>query len=140
MLTALMNPLGLGSSAGIQLGAPGWTLVTLMIVTGLIALIALTRSGIRVFWASHARTPPQLRLVEALPIAMLLCASIVFTVRADNVMRYTQATANMLHSPGTYIKAVMSARPEPGPAAKEAAAAEAAAQPSTPATQGGQPQ
>ncbi|QIL69265.1 monovalent cation/H+ antiporter subunit D [Diaphorobacter sp. HDW4B] len=140
MLTALMNPLGLGSSAGIQLGAPGWTLVTLMIVTGLIALIALTRSGIRVFWASHARTPPQLRLVEALPIAMLLCASIVFTVRADNVMRYTQATANMLHSPGTYIKAVMSARPEPGPAAKEAAAAEAAAQPSTPAMQGGQPQ
>ena len=140
MLTALMNPLGLGSSAGIQLGAPGWTLVTLMIVTGLIALIALTRSGIRVFWASHARTPPQLRLVEALPIAMLLCASIIFTVRADNVMRFTQSTANMLHSPGTYISAVMSARPEPSPAEKKAASEAAAEQPATPPVQGGQPQ
>ena len=115
MLTALMNPLGMGSSAGTQLGIPGWTLVTLMIATGLIALLALTRSGIRVFWASHARTPPQLRLVEALPLAMLLLASVVFTVRADDVMRYTQATANMLHSPGTYIGAVMSARPKPSP-------------------------
>ena len=99
----------------------------------------VTRSGIRVFWASHARTPPQLRLVEALPIAMLLCASIIFTVRADNVMRFTQATANMLHSPGTYISAVMSARPEPSPAEKKAAS-EAAAEPATPPTQGGQPQ
>ncbi|MPM56574.1 Na(+)/H(+) antiporter subunit D [bioreactor metagenome] len=115
MLTALMNPLGMGSSAGIQLGTPGWTLVILMIATGLISLLALTRSGIRVFWASHARTAPRLRLVEALPIAMLLCASIVFTLRADSVMRYTQATANMLHSPSTYINAVMSAQPKPSP-------------------------
>ena len=121
MLTALMNPLGLGSSAGIQLGAPGWTLVTLMIVTGLIALIALTRSGIRVFWASHARTAPQLRLVEALPVALLLFGCIVLTVQADSVMRYTQATANMLHSPDTYVRAVMSARPKPSPTAAEVA-------------------
>ncbi len=121
MLTALMNPLGLGSSAGIQLGAPGWTLVILMIVTGLIALIALTRSGIRVFWASHARTAPQLRLVEALPVALLLFGCIVLTVQADSVMRYTQATANMLHSPDTYVRAVMSARPKPSPTAAEVA-------------------
>lgn len=120
MLTALINPLGMGSSAGMQLGTPGWTLVTLMIATGLIALIALTRSGIRVFWASHARTAPRLRLVEALPLAMLLLASIMLTVKAEPVMRFTQATANMLHAPGTYVKAVMSTRPKPGPVAHEA--------------------
>ncbi|MDR2332562.1 MAG: monovalent cation/H+ antiporter subunit D [Burkholderiaceae bacterium] len=120
MLTALINPLGMGSSAGMQLGTPGWTLVTLMIATGLIALIALTRSGIRVFWASHARTAPRLRLVEALPLAMLLLASIMLTVKAEPVMRFTQATANMLHAPGTYVKAVMSTRPKPSPVAHEA--------------------
>ena len=84
-------------------------------------------------------------LMAAIPLqgfaatTMLLCASIIFTVRADNVMRFTQATANMLHSPGTYISAVMSARPEPSPAEKKAAS-EAAAEPATPPTQGGQPQ
>ncbi|WP_353234159.1 monovalent cation/H+ antiporter subunit D [Diaphorobacter ruginosibacter] len=121
MLTALINPLGMGSSAGMQLGSPGWTLVTLMIVTGLIALLALTRAGIRVFWASHARTAPRLRLVEALPIAMLLLACILLTVKAEPVMRFTQATANMLHAPGTYVNAVMSARPKPGPLSPEQA-------------------
>src|SRR5574337_1102988 len=61
MLTALVNPLGLGSSAGTQPGVAGWTLLALMIGTGLLALMALTRTGIRHFWASHDRPVPQLR-------------------------------------------------------------------------------
>ena len=40
MLSALLNPLGLTSSAGTQPGAHGWTLFVLMIATGLLALIA----------------------------------------------------------------------------------------------------
>ncbi|MGD9774315.1 monovalent cation/H+ antiporter subunit D [Diaphorobacter sp.] len=115
MLTALVNPLGLGSSAGTRPGLPGWTLMALMIGTGLLALLALTRTGIRHFWASHDRPTPQLRLLEGLPIAMLLGACAVLTVQADGVMRFTQATANALHAPGTYVRAVMSAAPKPGP-------------------------
>lgn len=115
MLTALLNPLGLGSSAGTQLGTAGWLLFGLLIATGLLALIALTRAGIRYFWAQHERGTPRLRVAEGLPIAMLLCACAALTVQAGPVIRYTQATAHALHAPATYINAVMSAAPKPGP-------------------------
>ena len=67
MLTALLNPLGLGASAGLRLGPAGWALLALMVATGLLALIALTRAGIRHFWASHDRATPRLRVLEGLP-------------------------------------------------------------------------
>lgn len=117
MLTALINPLGLGSSAGTQPGLPGWTLLALMIGTGLLALMALTRSGIRHFWASHDRPTPKLRVLEGLPVAALLGSCVALTLQADGVMRFTEATANALHAPGTYVQAVMSAAPRPSPAA-----------------------
>ena len=121
MLSALLNPLGLASSAGTQPGAPGWTLFALMIATGLLALIALSRAGIRHFWATHDRVGPQLRVLEGLPIAMLLALCIALTVMAGPMMRFTQATADALHSPGTYIRAVMQAKPVPGPVTPERA-------------------
>ena len=117
MLSALLNPMGLSSSAGARLGAPGWMLFALMIATGLLALIALTRAGIRHFWATHDRAAPQLRVLEGLPIAVLLAACVALTVMAGPVMRFTQATADALHSPGTYIRAVMQARPVASPSA-----------------------
>lgn len=115
MLTALLNPLGLGSSAGSQPGTPGWMMLALLILTGLFALIALTRTGIRYFWTTHDRRRPQLRVLEGLPIALLLAGCIALTLYAGAVMRFTQATANALHTPSNYIRAVMSARPVPGP-------------------------
>ena len=115
MLSALLNPLGLTSSAGTQPGAHGWTLFVLMIATGLLALIALSRAGIRHFWSTHVGVAPQLRVLEGLPIAALLALCITLTLLAGPVMRFTQATADALHSPGTYIRAVMQAQPIPGP-------------------------
>ena len=115
MLSALLNPLGLTSAAGTQPGAHGWTLFVLMIATGLLALIALTRVGIRHFWSTHVRVAPQLRVLEGLPIAVLLALCVALTVMAGPLMQFTQATADALHSPGTYIRAVMQAQPIPGP-------------------------
>ena len=115
MLSALLNPLGLTASAGTQPGAPGWALFVLMIATGLLALIALTRVGIRHFWSTHVRVAPQLRVLEGLPIAVLLALCVALTVMAGPLMQFTQATADALHSPGTYIRAVMQAQPIPGP-------------------------
>jgi multicomponent K+:H+ antiporter subunit D len=86
-----------------------------MIGTGLVALMALTRSGIRHFWASHDRPTPRLRVMEGMPIAVLLGICVALTMQADGVMRFTEATANALHAPGTYVRAVMSATPKPGP-------------------------
>ena len=82
---------------------------------GLLALIALSRAGIRHFWSTHVGVAPQLRVLEGLPIAALLALCITLTLLAGPVMRFTQATADALHSPGTYIRAVMQAQPIPGP-------------------------
>jgi multicomponent K+:H+ antiporter subunit D len=118
MLTALLNPLGLGASAGLRPGPAGWGLLALTIGTGLLALIALTRVGIRHFWAAHDRATPKLRVLEGLPIAALLAACVALTVQAGPVMGFTQAAANALHAPDTYVRAVMSAMPIPGPVSR----------------------
>ena len=116
MLTALLNPLGLGSSAGVRPGWVGWAFMALLIASGLLALIALSRAGIRHFWAAHDRPTPQLRVLEGLPIAALLAACIGLTFAAAPAMRFTQATADALHAPDTYVRAILSAKPVPPPA------------------------
>lgn len=123
MLTALLNPLGLGASEGLSPGPAGWGLLALMIGTGLLALIALTRAGVRHFWAAHDRATPRLRVLEGLPIAALLLACVALTFQAGPVLGFTQATARALHAPGAYVHAVMSATPIPGPVSRPATAA-----------------
>lgn len=115
MVHALLNPLGLGASGGIQLGAAGWTMVALVVASGLLALVALTRAGIRHFWAAHDRSAPKLLVLEGLPIALLLGACVALAWQAGAVMRYTQATADALHTPSTYVRAVMTTLPMPNP-------------------------
>lgn len=115
MLTALLNPLGLGASAGVRLALADWALWSLMLGTGLASLVALTRQGIRHFWAAHDRAPPPLRMIEGLPIAVLLACCVALTVQAGPVLNFTQAAANALHAPATYVRAVMQASPAPPP-------------------------
>jgi multicomponent K+:H+ antiporter subunit D len=111
MLSALLNPLGLGASGGQQPGSANWALLILLIGTGLLALIALTRIGILHFWAASDRAAPKLRWLEGLPVAALLAACVGLTVQAGPVMDYMQATARVLHTPAMYVQAVMSAQP-----------------------------
>lgn len=130
MLTSLLNPLGIGPSSGMKAGALGWTMVALLIITGLMALIALTRAGIRHFWANPEQGAPSLKVAEGLPIGMLLVCCVLLTVKADDVMRYTQRAANALHSPDVYVRTVMGQTPVPPPKdkkAQEAAGVEGAA-------------
>ncbi|MOA14894.1 putative monovalent cation/H+ antiporter subunit D [compost metagenome] len=85
------------------------------------ASIALIRVGMRHFWASHDRNTPQLRVAEGLPIAVLLIGCVLMTVQAGPVMRYMQNAADALHSPDTYIRAVLTQPTVPNPApSKEA--------------------
>ena len=115
MVHALLNPLGLGASAGLRPGAAGWALVALLVGSGLLALLALVRAGIRHFWAAQGRPALRLLVLEGFPIALLLAASAVLVWQAGAVMRYTQATADALHAPAGYVRAVMSAAPVPNP-------------------------
>jgi multicomponent K+:H+ antiporter subunit D len=106
----------MGAQGAYPLDAAGWAMVALLIGSGLTAMIALSRAGIRYFWAYPQERPaPRLRVVECLPIVLILAVCVVLTLRAQPVMRYLQATADALHSPTDYITSVLSTRPVKGP-------------------------
>lgn len=92
-----------------------WALFALLIVSGLLAAMGLMRVGIRHFWAPQHRPAPRLRVVETLPIAGLLAATVALVLHAPAVLQYTRATADALHTPALYIDAVLAARPVPAP-------------------------
>ncbi len=92
-----------------------WVLMGFVIVSGLFALVALSRTGMRFFWAPVDRPAPVLRVIEYLPIALLVALCVLFTVRAEAVLRYTNATAAALYQPTGYIDAVLASRPMPTP-------------------------
>ncbi|KKW68156.1 monovalent cation/H+ antiporter subunit D [Lampropedia cohaerens] len=119
MLSAMLNPLGIGASTGHSPGTEGWLLLGLLVASGLLALVAFSRAGIRHFWAAHDRNPPEVKVVEGLPIALLMACCIAMTVRADDIMRYMQVTANSLYSPDDYINAVLQTQPIPYPSQAE---------------------
>jgi len=96
------------------LAAPGvaaLTMVAVLIGSGFLALVAMSRAGIRYFWAPQERAAPRLRVIETLPIAALLALCALLTIRAEPVMRYTAYTAQALHQPAAYIRAVLTAQP-----------------------------
>ena len=113
MLSALLNPSGLGEPATVSPAA--WALLALLVTSGLLAIIALSRLGMRVIWAPVGRALPHLRLIETLPIAALLVLVGVLVWQADAVLRYANATARNLHQPQAYIGSVMASKPVPSP-------------------------
>ena len=66
MLSAVLNPLGLGERGRRRRRPRPGRLVALLIGSGLLSPIALSRAGIRHFWAPQQRPPPRLRVVECL--------------------------------------------------------------------------
>lgn len=121
LLSALVNPLGLGNAADEPIRPAAWGLVALLILSGLASLIAFARLGIQRFWTPEERPSPLLRRYECLPIFFLLGLSILLTFKAEPLMRYTLDTAKSLNNPEQYVMAVMATRPVPGPEAKTAA-------------------
>ena len=111
MLSALLStPEPNGS-----LTAVTWTLLGLVVLSGLFAMIALSRTGIRFFWAPVGRKAPVLNSVEYLPVAVLVGLCVFFTVRAEPLMRYARDTAQVLYQPQGYIDAVLNTQPRATP-------------------------
>jgi multicomponent K+:H+ antiporter subunit D len=109
LLAAAINPQPGGVSTA------GFAFLVVLILSGLAAVIAMTRAGIRSFWASPDRTLPRVRLIEMAPIVALLLFCALQTIQAGPIMRYMQATARSLHAPHDYIRGVLgptAARPE----------------------------
>jgi multicomponent K+:H+ antiporter subunit D len=93
-----------------ELGAAAWTLASLVLVSGFVGVVALTRAGIRLFWTVTARTTPRLRVLEAAPVAFHVVLSIVLGTAASPIMRYLDHAATSLHEPQDYIRTVLAAR------------------------------
>jgi len=113
LLTAMVNPQGLETGAAIP--ATIWALMALLILSGLAAMIAMTRAGIRTFWAPIEGTVPRVLLIEIVPVAFLLLLCLLVTVMGGPVMRYMEATARSLHAPEHYIQDVLAAPRVPAP-------------------------
>ena len=96
-------------------GPPGaaWALFALLIVSGLLAATALLRAGIRHFWSPQDRPAPRLRVIECVPITLLLAASVLLVLHGQAALDYMRLTAEALHAPSGYIDAVQAARPLP---------------------------
>jgi multicomponent K+:H+ antiporter subunit D len=107
LLTAALN-----APAG-AISVAAWALLVVVILSGLAALIATTRAGINVFWASANRTVPRVRLIETAPVVALILLCAVQTIQAGPVMRFMNATAESLHAPRDYIRGVLATAAEP---------------------------
>src|SRR5690606_1425462 len=112
MLTAMFDPEALGTT----LRSSAWWLSSFLIFSGFATLIAMSRAGIRSFWAPLEGEVPRVLLVEIAPVAALLLMTIVLTIAAGPAMRFMAAAASDLHTPAAYIGAVMEAlQAAPGP-------------------------
>jgi multicomponent K+:H+ antiporter subunit D len=105
LLSSALKPSGMAGGEGF-VRTESWVLLIVLILSGLAALIAMMRAGIRSFWASPDRAVPRVLAIEMVPVAVLLILCAVQTVKAGPVMRFMQATAQSLHAPQDYIREI----------------------------------
>jgi multicomponent K+:H+ antiporter subunit D len=94
--------------SAVESPAAPW-IFTVVLVTGLLTLVALSRAGSTVFWNVGAE-PSAAGPVPAstmFPAVALLCLAIVLALLAGPVVDYAAATARQLVDPGDYIDAVL---------------------------------
>ena len=91
-----------------------WSIV---LVTGLLGVVALARSGSLLFYRTHTAHDPASLLRPTTrtlaPVAGLLLLVIGMTIWAGPVYDYAADTAAQLRSPQRYIEAVLGAAPRP---------------------------
>jgi len=88
-----------------------WVLITAVLLSGLAGVIALCRTGIRLFWNVDDVIVPKLKPSEAAPVAVLLLACVALSFWAGAVIQYFDETARYLGNPSAYVEAVLSQDP-----------------------------
>jgi len=102
-------------SAAVQAAATdtvhAWVLITAVLLSGLAGIIALCRTGIRLFWSVDEIVVPKLKPSEAAPVAVLLLTCVALSFWAGVVTQYFDDTAHYLENPSTYVDAVLGQDP-----------------------------
>jgi multicomponent K+:H+ antiporter subunit D len=83
--------------------------MTLLLLSGLAALLTLSRVGIRAFWAPIDAVMPRVLVVEFVPVIGLLLLTLGLAIKGGPVMRYMDETARAVHAPSAYIDRVLMA-------------------------------
>jgi len=94
-----------------------WAVWSVILVTSLMTLVALSRVGSQVFWRAEplprdrpAPTPP--RRLEVAAAMVLLGYGVLLTVAAAPAMRYVQSAGEQILAPETYIEQVRNTPPK----------------------------
>ena len=111
---AMLNPAGSLADTQYFAGPLAWSILALIIISGLFAIISLMRFGVRTFWAAADAKAPRLQLSEAAPISALLLLCIGISVAAGPTISYMDRTAEALYEPQDYIERVLTAPAVPG--------------------------
>lgn len=123
LLSAMIAP---ATDEGSAVSGLTWLFFALLILSGLAAMIAMVRAGIRTFWAPFEGVAvPRVRVIEIAPVAFLLLLCVGMSIQGGALMRYMDDTARSLHAPNSYIENVLSA-PRVGAATPEEAMPEEA--------------
>jgi len=124
MFHALLNPPSIVETVSVGVvPASGWTLMALIVLSGLIAVISMMRFGVRTFWANPGAEPPKLNRTEVVPVLFLLSLSVLMTIQANPLFAYLARASDDIHRPATYIGRVLSEPSVPGPVSTSAAEA-----------------
>lgn len=112
-LSGFVAKLSLLSAALKSSGATtnAWVLTAAVLISGFIGIMALSRTGIRLFWSFNDLQVPRLRLNEALPVASLITLCALLAMRAGPITNYLEQTAAYLDQPSSYISAVLARDP-----------------------------
>jgi multicomponent K+:H+ antiporter subunit D len=109
MFHALLNP-----SADAPVPPAAWTLMALVLASGLASVMALLRFGVRTFWVTSGAAggaqkvvPPRLHRSEVMPVVFLLSLSALMTIQAGPIFGYLERASDGIHRPGDYIGRVL---------------------------------
>jgi multicomponent K+:H+ antiporter subunit D len=105
MLSAAIGSPGAYADGGVRLCA----FVGGLLLSGMLVLIALMRTGIATFWAEAQRGRPRIHASEGLPIVALLAITGVLAVAAGPAVALTNAAARSLYDRSAYVAAVLEA-------------------------------
>ena len=108
---AMLAPLLQGPAGPVAGAAP--VLAALLVGSSLLALIALARAGIQIWWAEPRRIPPTIRLGEAAPLGALLLALLVLTFAVEGPFGFIERAAAQALAPTQYSGGVLHGEPAP---------------------------
>lgn len=95
-------------------GLLAFGMITLILLSGLAAIISMLRFGVRTFWSIPDMQAPRLHPSEALPASALLLACIILSLAAGPASDYLSRVSGDLHAPHLYIDRVMNSPAVPG--------------------------